>query len=185
MALPTYHCLECEKTFKAGDWACGATGQNHVLAPKRYYMDDAPTVTEWRDGRPFINKAASRTQVLNIPPERKEQNGDEFIRIPGGSVEFVRGMFETTNPELQFYLDRKAGLCTYERWKEVYWTDDEKINEQKMEIQAAQNRLQSERNELLEKVRAMENQGSPAEAPKRRGRPPKILVENPANAAVS
>lgn len=175
MALPTYHCLECDKDFKAGSWEC-TPGQQHVVTAKRYYMDDAPTVTEWRDGRPFINKAAARTQVLNIPPEKRVQDGDEIIRVPGGSVEFCRGMFETSDPEKQFYLDRKSGLCTYERWKEVYWTEDEKINEQKMEIHAAQNRLQSERNELLAKVQAM------ADKPERKkpGPKPKILVENPA-----
>lgn len=178
MALPTYHCLECEKDFKAGEWEC-TPGQNHVVTSKAYFMDDAPTVPEWRDGEKFINKATARTLVLNIPPEKKVQDGDEVIRIPGGSVEFVRGRFDTSNPELQFFLDRKQGLCTYERWKEVYWTDNEKLYEKQQELKAAQNRLQSERNELLEKVRAMES-GSPEEAPKRRGRPPKILVENPA-----
>lgn len=175
MALPRYTCTECEKEFKAGEWDCQATGANHVVPAKRYYMADAPTCTEWRDGQPFINKAAARTLVLNIPPERKVQNGDEFIRVPGGSVEFVRGMKETSDPEVQFYLDRKEGLCTYERWKEVYWTDAEKINEQKMELTAAQHRLQSERNELLAQVKA-------AEAKPERKKPgpkPKILIENP------
>lgn len=181
MALPTYHCLECERDFKAGDWDCNATGQSHIVTSKAYFMDDAPTVPEWRDGQPYINKAAARTLVLNIPPEKKVQDGDEVIRIPGGSVEFIRGRFDTSNPELQFHLDRKPGLCTYERWKEVYWTDNEKLYEKQMELKAAQNRLQSERNELLEKVRAMENSKADSpDAPKRRGRPPKILVENPA-----
>lgn len=178
MALPTWHCLECEKDFKAGDWQC-TPGQQHLVASKRYYMADAPTVVQLDENRqPYIDKKSARTLVLNIPPEKKVQDGDEFLRVPGGSVEFVRGLYETNDPEIQFHLDRKQGLCTYERWKEVYWTDAEKLNEQKMEIAAAQHRLQSERNELLEKVKSMEVK------PERKKPGPKPKVHEPIEATV-
>lgn len=155
MALPTYHCLECEKEFKAGNWECTA-GQQHVVAAKTYYTADAPTVPEWRNGHPYVNKQIARTQILNIPPERKVQDGDEMRRIPGGSLEFIRGQYTTSDPEIQFYLDKKESLCSKERWEEVYLTDEEKIIIQQGKLANAQLRLQSERNELLEKVKAME-----------------------------
>lgn len=182
MALPTYHCLECDKDFKAGSWDCGATGQNHVIALKKYFMADAPTIVQYdaeHNRRPYIDMKSARTIVLNMPPERRVQDGDEIRIIPGGSIEFIRGRFETTNPELQFHLDRKQGLCTEERWNEVYLNDDEKMQIRQMQLDADRGRLESERNELLAQVRAMK-EGAPAEAPKRRGRPPKILAEQSA-----
>ena len=126
----------------------------HVVAPKRYYMDDAPSVPEIRDGAKFINKGVSQTQILNIPPERQIREGDSITRIPGGSVTFVRGMFETSNPETQFYLDRKAGLCTEERWREVYLNDDEKVQMRNLELSAREQRLADRENDLLAAVKA-------------------------------
>lgn len=158
MALTKMHCLNCDKDFKPGDWEC-MPGVSHEVPRKTYYMDDAPTVVQYdalNNRHPYIDKKSARTLVLNIPPERKEQSGDEFIRIPGGSVEFVRGLYETSNPEIQFYLDRKAGLCTKERWEEVYLNDDEKLQMQQMKVRADQARIQHENNELLRKIQEME-----------------------------
>lgn len=152
MAIQTWKCLECGKEFKPGDYLC-AGGVKHSVESKRYYMDDAPTHTEWRDGRPFINKGASQTIVLNVPPERKERDGDEVRTIPGGSVTFVRGMFETADPEIQFYLDRKNNLCSEARWRDVYLNDDEKINIRNLELAARESRLQERENELLASVK--------------------------------
>lgn len=144
--------MECNKEFKTGDWLC-AGGVKHLVESKRYYMDDAPTHTEWRDGRPYINKGASQTQVLNIPPERKEREGDDVRLIPGGTVTFIRGMFETTDPEVQFYLDRKEGLVNEARWREVYLNDDEKMQMEKMALAAEKQRFENEKNELLEQIK--------------------------------
>jgi hypothetical protein len=151
--MQNFHCLECGKDFKAGDWICMG-GIAHKVASKRYYMDDAPTVTSWRDGRPYIDKGAARTQILNIPPEKQIREGEQTTRIPGGSVEFVRGMFETADPEIQFYLERKGGLCSEERWREVYLNDDEKNQIRNMDLAAREQRLVDRENELLTSVKA-------------------------------
>jgi len=149
----TFKCTECGKEFTPNQgWDC-MPGIKHVVAPKRYYMDDAPTVPEWRDGRPFINKAASRTQVLNVPPERQIREGEQTTRIPGGTVEFIRGMFETSDPEIQFYLDKKDGLCSEARWREVYLNDDEKQQMRALELSAREQRLEQRENELLATVK--------------------------------
>lgn len=153
MALREFHCIECNKKFQQGDWDC-VPGQKHTVESKRYYMADAPTVPEWRDGFPYINKGASQTQVLNIPPERQIKVGEDIHRIPGGTVTFVRGLFETNDPEIQFYLDKKAGLVTEERWKEVYLNDDEKNHIKNMELQAREARLAERENELLASQKA-------------------------------
>lgn len=177
MAIPTYHCVECEQDFKAPNWVC-VTGGNHVVAEKRYYTADAPTVPDWINGFPHINYGAARTQVLNIPPERKVEEAGEIQRIPGGMIEFVRGLYATTNPEIQFYLDKKEGLCSYERWKEVYWSDKEKMEAQRMEMEAQQHRLQQDHNELLAKVKAMQAESKPER--KKPGPKPKMLEGQPA-----
>ena len=146
-------CLECGKSFKPGEWEC-MPGVYHTVQSKRYYMDDAPTVPEIRDGARFINKGISQTQILNIPPEKQIREGDGITRIPGGSVTFVRGLYETTNPEIQFYLDRKAGLCTQARWEEVYLNDDEKVQMKNLQLAAREQRLADRENELLAAVKA-------------------------------
>ena len=150
-----FHCLneDCEHPdFNPPNFEC-FPGMKHLVENKRYYMADAPTVREWRDGMPFINKGAARTVVLNIPPEKQIREGENVTRIPGGSVEFVRGLFETTDPEIQFYLDRKDGLCSKERWEEVYINDDERAQMRNMELKAREQRLQDRENELLSMVK--------------------------------
>jgi hypothetical protein len=148
-----FTCIDCKQDFNPPNWECFA-GVKHQVEPKRYYMADAPTVSEWRDGRPFINKGAARTIILNMPPEKQIREGEQVTRIPGGSVEFVRGLFETGDPELQFHLDRKDGLCSKERWEDVYINDDERIQMRSMELKAREQRLQDRENELLGMVKA-------------------------------
>jgi len=129
-------------------------GVQHRVATKRYFMDDAPTVTEWRDGRPYINKGASQTVILNIPPERMIREGEQTTRLPGGSVIFIRVCYETADPEIQFHLDRKAGLCTEQRWREVYLNDDEKFQIKNLDLAAREQRLVDRENDLLSSVKA-------------------------------
>ena len=159
MAIEKMHCTECEKDFKPGDWEC-MPGVYHTVPTKRYFMDDAPTVAEIRDGARFINKGISQTQILNIPPERQIREGDQITRIPGGSVTFVRGLYETSNPEIQFYLDRKSGLCTEARWREVYLNDDEKTQIKNLELAAREQRLADRENDLLASVKGRQRVGA-------------------------
>lgn len=147
MALQTWKCKNCEQEFKAGDWIC-ATGENHVVEAKAYYMDDAPTVAD-RDGK--IDKHATTT-VLNIPPERQVKVGNDVQRQGGGSVVFVRGRFDTTDPEQQFYLDKHKGLCNKARWEAVYFSSEEKQQMERMELDARQRRIEAQENALLAKV---------------------------------
>lgn len=145
-------CLACDAQFspRKGEFYC-PTGEPHRLAPKTYYMDDAPT-----DPGPFENGVAtgdnrrhSRCIVSNLVPEKHYIQGTERKHVPGRDVIFIRGTYTTEDAEEQYWLDRKPGLCTKARWEEVYLTDHQKIELQRMEIAAARNRLEIERNELL------------------------------------
>ena len=150
MALKTWKCLECEKEFKTPNWIC-ATGTNHVVEKKRYYMNDAPTVAD-ASGR--IDKH-STTQILNIPPERRTTgpDGNEKV-IPGGSVWFVRGIYETDDPEKQHWLDAKGGWCSEQEWQAAFLNMQEKMQLKELDLAAREQRLQYEKNELLASVKA-------------------------------
>lgn len=148
-----FRCSECGVEFDPPNFEC-MPGVMHTVPAKRYYMDDAPTVPEIRDGKSYINKGASQTVVLNIPPERQIREGEQITRIPGGSVLFIRGLFETSSPEEQFWLDRKAGLVSEARWNEVYLNDDEKINIKNLNLAAREARLQERENDLLAGVKS-------------------------------
>ena len=152
MALATWTCTKCEKVFKVGNWAC-AGGENHVVASKRYYMNDAPTVVTMVNGVATVNKRDSRTQIQNIPPERRVPGPDGQERIvPGGQVEFIRGVFETNDPEQQFWLDQHRGMCSEKEWQAAYLNEDEKMALREMDLAAREQRLEADRNSLLEQV---------------------------------
>lgn len=156
MALPTWKCLDCEKEFRAGNWTC-LSGAGHKVAPKRYYMNDAPTVMTLVNGRATINKRDSQTMVMNIPPETRTTGPDGNERvIPGGQVVFVRGIYETGDPQQQFWLDQHKGIFSGDHgkalWEAAYLNEDERMQLERMELAAERARLESERNSLLEQV---------------------------------
>lgn len=154
MALPTWKCVECEKEFRAGSWDC-QSGAGHRVEKKRYFMSDAPTVPALVNGQLVINKRDSATLIMNIPPETrvKDAGGVERV-IPGGSVQFVRGLYETDNPQEQFWLDKHKGLCSEAEWQNAYLNEQEKFALERMQFAAERSRLETERNSLLEKVQA-------------------------------
>jgi hypothetical protein len=158
MALAKWMCVECEKEFRAGSWIC-ASGAAHKTAPKRYYMNDAPTVVVVIGGKQTINKRDSATLVMNIPPETRSMGVDGTERItPGGNVQFIRGIFETTDPVQQFWLDQHKGIFSgvegQKIWEAAYLNEDEKHDVERMNWEAERTRLEAERNSLLERVQA-------------------------------
>ena len=149
MALQKFKCLDCEKEFKVGDYVC-VTGVNHKVVSKRYYMSDAPTIA---DASGNVNKRDSATLILNIPPEKRTTGPDGNERVlPGGSAQFIRGMYETSDPEQQYWLDQHKGMCTKKEWEAAYLNDREKMELDRMNFAAERQRFESERNELLAQV---------------------------------
>jgi len=146
----------CKKEFGVGDWEC-APGLPHEVAPKTFYILDAPSLSE----KDTMGKAYrdSRTTVLNVPPERmvKNENGD-LVRIPGGSVVFVRGTYTTTNPEIIFWLERHGyGDVTKERWTQVYFSPLEKQQLKEIDLRNRERDIErktKETNDLLAAAKA-------------------------------
>jgi len=120
------------------------------LENKVYYMLDAPAYKE--------DCKYSRTIVCNIIPEKRENRGMDQITIPGVHVEFVRGLYETNDPQLQVGLDSRKNIFSGDegraRWESVYLSDSEKQEMDKMKLRAEITRLQQEKNNLLAEVQA-------------------------------
>ncbi len=157
-------CIRCEAEFnpQKAEFSC-PTGQPHLLPVKIYYIDDAPA-----DPGPFImtphgpqatggNRKHSQTIMCNIIPEKTIlRDGQPHIQM-GQNVTFVRGMFSTDVAELQFYLDireRDGGLCNKERWEQVYLTDYQRLELEKMNLAAREQRLEQGESRLLQQVKS-------------------------------
>jgi len=149
MALNKWMCTRCEKEFESGQWHC-ADGHPHTVTPKTYYMLDAPA--DKRDCK------FSQTIICNVIPERREARGIETIIIPGTNVTFIRGLFDTADPQIQIGLDNRKHVLQGEeglkRWQEAYFSDQEKTELRNMEQRAEISRLQADYNKLLAEVQA-------------------------------
>lgn len=143
-------CLTCYKEFGVGKWTCVDGVANHVVAEKVYRVCDAPA----EPGRPADGTALpvvrGRTTVCNIPPPRKVMEGGEVKMIGEGSVEFINGRFSTSDPEKQYWLDKKPGYgSTEEQWKRNWYSKDELLADKEAQLNSAQMRLEADRNDLL------------------------------------
>jgi len=151
-------CLVCHKEFVVGDWICEDNVSNHVVPEKTYRALDAPA----EPGRPaegsLMPIVRGRTVVCNIPPSKKHMQDGEVRMIGEGSVEFINGRFSTSNPELQYWLDKKPGYnATEEQWKNCWLSKDELLEEKRLELVAMTQRLENERNELLSQTKKRVN----------------------------
>jgi hypothetical protein len=163
LAGTIWKCQECGNEFGVGDWLCNDGATNHVVESKEYLMDDAPS----DPGHAAIGGADAlrdgRTRVCNIPPDKTVLRNGETALIPGSYVEFVRGRFSTTNPEIQHYLNKKGGFCNEARWRQVWLSQEQQFELDKMKLAADRQRLENDRNELLSQVKA-KSQAKPVTA---------------------
>lgn len=147
-------CNNCGKKFEVGQWKCADGTTNHVVDEKVYRCLDAPA----DPGRPAEGSlnpiVRGRTMVCNVPPPKKEVENGEVKYIGEGAVEFLNGRFTTSDPEIQYWLDKKPAYnATEEQWKNTWHTKDERLAEKELELRALQQRLESDRNDLLAQTR--------------------------------
>ena len=164
MAVQLFKCVVCEKEFKAGDWTCEDGLSNHVVAEKEYLLADAPSDPGHPERGGMDSKRDGRTRICNIPPPQKVMKGDEVQWIGEGYVEFVRGRFSTSDPQQQYWLDRKGGFCTQAQWEAAWLSQSQQLEIKEMKLQAREQRLENERNELLSQVKQQKAKPVPANA---------------------
>lgn len=151
MATQKWTCLNCEKEFSVGEWLCSDGITNHRVAEKTYRSTDAPTDPSTKDA----SLKDGRTVVCNIPPATKSMQGDEVRWVGEGSVEFVRGRFATSDPVQQYWLDKKPAYnATEEQWQSAWLSQSQKLELKEMELKAREQRLESDRNDLLASTQA-------------------------------
>jgi hypothetical protein len=156
MALAKWKCVNCGIEFEAGDWFC-KSGEPHTIETKKYYVLDAPS-----DKRDCKN---ARLQILNVVPEHRENvpGGDTRV-VPGIHVEFVRGLYETDNPQLQMALDKRRNVLSGDEgkreWERVYFSDAEKSEMEQMRLRGEITRLQQENNRVLAEQQKLRMQKS-------------------------
>lgn len=146
-----WKCIECNKKFGVGQWTCADGVSNHVVTTKTYRSMDAPSDPSTRND----SLKHGRTVVCNIPPGHKEGSGADVRYVGEGSVEFIRGRFETTNPEIQYWLDKRPEYnCTEEQWRSTWYSDSQKLELDKLQLAADRQRLENDRNALLEQTKS-------------------------------
>lgn len=150
--MQSWKCLVCGKKFGVGEWTCSDGQSNHVVEEKYYLMNDAPSDPGHIAPGSTINVALrdGRTRICNIPPDKKVVVSGEVQTVPGGYVEFIQGRFSTKDPEQQYWLDKKGGFCNQDEWDRAWLTEAQQLGKQRLEIDAMRQRLEVERNQLLE-----------------------------------
>jgi hypothetical protein len=153
MSVPTWKCVTCGETFGIGKWVCLDGQTNHIVENKEYLLADAPSDPGHPERGGMDSMRDGRTRVCNIPPDKTVLRNGEAAIVPGGYVEFVRGRFSTTDPEIQYYLDKKGGYCTESQWEAVWLSQGQQLKLKEMALNAREQRLEMERNELLTQVK--------------------------------
>lgn len=148
-------CEVCGKKFGIGRWACQDGITNHVVGVKTYRVLDAPSDAGTAAPGSSMPIVRGRTVVCNVPPPKKVMENGEVKYIGEGSVEFINGIFSTKDPEIQYWLDKKPSYnATEDQWKRNWLTDKELLADKEMELARERQRLEHDRNELLEMTKS-------------------------------
>lgn len=158
MALQSWKCTECNKTFKVGEWVCMDGVSQHKVASKMYRACDPPQDIGYKDtkGTPLDASSFGETVVCNIPPSKRIINeAGEISYQGGGSITFVRGRFSTSNPEVQYWLDMRPEYNrTEDDWSATWLSKDQQLDLVRDKLEKERMRLENERNELLAATKA-------------------------------
>jgi len=131
----SWTCLVCSKPFTVGEWLCSDGHTNHIIAEKQYRSLDAPSDPGHAAQGGQDSLRDGRTRVCNIPPDKQVIVNGELRMVPGGYVEFIRGRFATTDPEIQYYLDKRAAYnATEEQWEAAWLSTGQKFDLERMRL---------------------------------------------------
>lgn len=130
-----YKCTRCDVEFSPPKWQC-EDGRQHEVEAKTYYAAAGSLITY-----------AAEERLVDMEDGRKRL-------LPARRVQFNRGAFTTCDPEEQYGLDANRGLITVEEWRERFLSTEDRMNLDKQKLQAENNRLVQEHNELLAQIQA-------------------------------
>jgi hypothetical protein len=151
----TWTCTECGKEFGVGEWTCADGTSNHKVELKTYRSLDVPTAEGTTPPGILPPVIRSRTMVCNVPPPHKIMDGGDAKMVGEGSVEFINGVFLTTDPEQQYWLDKKPGYqATKEQYDSVWLSAEARNANKEIELKAREERLENDRNDLLGQTQA-------------------------------
>lgn len=125
-----YKCTRCGDAFKTGKWNC-EDGQRHQVEFKTYY-----------------------TSTEGLTLHYGQVQGDDVMSHARGVLTFVRGTYQTTDPEQQEVLDSYPGCVSYEVWKETHIDEKERASM----AQRDKVRMEKTNNDLLEQVRRQQEE---------------------------
>lgn len=163
MATVKFKCIadeiHCGKEFEPGNWEC-MPGVLHQVAPKTYYMADAPYCDFKRDADGMAFRS-SRTRLHAIPDDQVRDERGNQKTVSYQPVIFVQGRYETTNPREQFYLEHGTAarsLCTYEKWFDAYHTPQQKQNIKDGQLKQRERDLDSKTKHLEDTIKQKERE---------------------------
>lgn len=143
----TKTCTTCNKEFGYGEWKCSRQPGNHTLEPKTYFHPGGADVQDIRDRLKFGPHMILRPGVELI------DNQGKTVRTPGLEVKFENGKLrDVVDPEVQYYLDNKAGLCDAARWEKIYLTLERRQNLAEERLAESERKIE-ESNTLLDNLK--------------------------------
>lgn len=163
-------CVDCDATvqFDGSDLEYNGFGPckkhpgNHVVESVLYYHPGARDIQDLRDRRKFA-------PVIHLVPvyHRIDPKTGNSIQTKGLSVQFGDGKLQTSDPEVQFYLQQKLDIAFGEggekMWREIYLTPQQNLDIAKAELADTQRKIK-ESNDLLARVQANVKSGKQASA---------------------
>ena len=175
-----WKCEECHGTFEVGKWTCADGNSKHRVEKKTYLLNDAPSDPGHPAPGTYVLESLrdGRTLICGIPPDQKVIEGNETRYVPGGNVEFLRGRYSTTDPEVQYWLDKKGGFCgTYYEsdseeqklqaeapWEAAWWSDGQQLEVARVRLNAEKQRIENEHNTLLAEIQKLKKEKAGARA---------------------
>ena len=153
-------CQVCNQEFQFKDgFDCKMQDGKHTVETRTYYHLGGRTVNDEKTRRfwaPLI--------ILRPAREGKDPITGEVRNLGGLSVQFGQsGVYTTSNPDEQFYLDTKLGLPWgndgLKEWQEVYYTPQQLKDVAQAELVALRKQIE-ESNSLLEATKAQQETNS-------------------------
>lgn len=107
-------CTACNKKFIGPNYE-GCTADvhkgKHTVAPQQFYSPSGGLQLQWKTERTFPD------------PEGR----GNIVRLPGQTAQFVGGVFISSDPEEIDYMRDYPGLCSYDKWFEIFVPEKERV----------------------------------------------------------